>query len=84
MSSLKLNVKTKKFSFFVSQFLRILLLPLLLPAFLLDLILFFLSEKGGCVNCGIKDIVESGVFIQIILKKYHHEQPGGNNQAGSR
>lgn len=44
------------------------LIPLFLPAFLLDLILYMATNKDECVNCGWGDIVKKGVFCQVLVK----------------
>ena len=46
-----------------------LLASFIVPCFLLDLIMFFLSSKDTCLNCGIKEIVKQGIFTEILIKK---------------
>jgi hypothetical protein len=47
---------------------KLLLLPLFLPTFLLDLILF-LTINEGCIDCGLKEIIKKGIFLKILIKK---------------
>ncbi|PJE63386.1 hypothetical protein COU89_03635 [Candidatus Roizmanbacteria bacterium CG10_big_fil_rev_8_21_14_0_10_45_7] len=44
----------------------VLLSPLLLLAFLGDLVIYFFTSDKGCVQCGIDDIVKEGVFVRSI------------------
>ncbi len=46
--------------------LFVLLSPLLLLAFLGDLVIYFFTSDKGCVQCGINDIIKEGVFVRTI------------------
>jgi hypothetical protein len=71
MNSYSSNVKTSKpKKQNVVRYLTLgVLLPLLPFAFLLDLILFFIANYEGCLNCGYKEVINKGIFVRIVVKQ---------------
>lgn len=46
--------------------LFVLFSPLVVLAFLGDLVIYFFTSDKGCVQCGIDDIIKEGVFVRSI------------------
>lgn len=57
--------------------LNLVLLTFLFPfALLLDLILFILTNKNDCLNCGLSDIIKKGVYTKLVISKLKNVQNG--------